>query len=170
MKDKDFKAKLMIYRLLMFGLAAFAFYTPIGIWLTSKTGEIKAPFHMFAFSQSVENSITGVFALIALIVSVSMFMRSSYASYFGTVFIWLEGLREIMEAILTYGTKKHYPGPKWSCIGSTVMMIFAVIILTKYFFVDYPKTTRRLDEEKAKRETKAAAKEKKKKKLAGGGI
>jgi uncharacterized RDD family membrane protein YckC len=112
---------------------------PAQIWGTLALSKEPTPFQSMAFAPRIEVIIVVVLAIIALVTAYSMWRKQRRAIGSAILYFSISWAHGLVESILTYGTKKPFPGPRIACITEPILGLGVFCIMGWYFLAQYPK-------------------------------
>lgn len=133
------KDQLILCRVIMVLLAIGGLSLPAQIWGTLSLSKEPAPFQEMAFSAPVEITIGAFLSSLAFVTAFLMWRRSNHAIKTAMMLFCIGWVNEIVESVLTFGTKKYFPGPRAACIASPILGLVVVCVMSWYFLKLYPK-------------------------------
>jgi len=119
-----------LYRLLIAIFIGAGILLPLQLWGTLRLSSMPTPFKTLAFSTRTEITMAAVLAAVAFLSAFTLIKKHRLAPYVCFSYVCLQMVHTILEAVLTYGTKKYFWGPKWAAIGSAALAVISLVVLS----------------------------------------
>lgn len=139
MREWSAKKSLLVYRVVMIFFVFAGLSLPLQLWGTVGLSRVHAPYRHFGLSLATEVAIASGLAILACATAISMWKKHRSAAYLGTLYFAITWAHQLAESILTYPTKRVFPGPRMLCIAMPIIGLAVLCIFGWYFLWEYPK-------------------------------